>query len=294
VPLSLTSSLPATDPSTNEGTAQDFNITLNRTANVSWYINGTLIQTDSGVTSSGYTNSTAPSGVYNITSISNDSIDTVSWTWIWTVNTPSPINFIPSDPVNLQNTTGNFWVNHSWQPGAVNITNSYNLSINGSWTNGTTSSFTNTTTSPHSWVNITVWSYNSSGTGSLSSGSISQNTQIPNNDPVQAAIGPRAVNEGELLSFIVSATDADTDPITYGTNATKGSFDTITGNFSWTPGYGDAGTYVWYFNSSDGYGGLDSETITVTVNNVPLSITSYLPRAILQQTRAYRNTSISL
>jgi len=43
------------------------------------------------------------------------------------------------------------------------------------------------------------------------------------------------VNEGELLSFIVSATDADTDPITYGTNATKGSFDTITGNFSWTP-----------------------------------------------------------
>ena len=26
------------------------------------------------------------------------------------------------------------------------------------------------------------------------------------------------------------------------------------------------GTYTWYFNSSDNYGGIDTETITVTVN----------------------------
>jgi len=152
---------------------------LNRSANVTWYINGTLVQTDPGVTSSGYTNSTATAGIYNVTSIASDSIDTVSWTWTWTVSTPLPENFIPADPFNLQNTTGNFHVNHTWQPGAGNETDSYNVSINDSWTNGTTSAIADTTTSPHGWVNITVYSYNSSGTGSLSTASISQTTQVP-------------------------------------------------------------------------------------------------------------------
>jgi len=33
----------------------------------------------------------------------------------------------------------------------------------------------------------------------------------------------------------------------------------------------DAGIYNWDFNSSDGYGGMTNENITVTINNVPLS-----------------------
>jgi len=99
------------------------------------------------------------------------------------------------------------------------------------------------------------------------------------------------VNEGDLLSFNVSTTDADFDTITYGTNATKGIFDTITGTFSWTPGYGDAGTYIWSFNSTDGYGGIASETITVTVNNVPCPLPHPCLRPILQQPRELPRTS---
>jgi uncharacterized protein (UPF0147 family) len=277
VPLSITSSLPVSDPATIQGTAQDFNITLSRTANVTWYINGTPVQADPGVTLASYTNSTAEAGIYNVTSTASDSMDTVSRTWIWTVNTPSPVNFIPPDPANLQNTTGNFQVNHTWQAGAGNATNSYNVNINGLWTNGTTSTFENTTSTPHGWVNITVYAYNFSGTGSLSTGSISQDTQVPNNVPVIAQIGPRVLNEGDLLSFDVSATDPDGDALTNGTNATKGTLNPATGNFTWQTTFGNSGAYVWYFNSTDSYGGIASETITVTVNNTPLSFNSSLP-----------------
>lgn len=87
------------------------------------------------------------------------------------------ITYVPPDPINLQNTSGKFWVNYTWQPGIGNITDSYNVTVNGTMYNGT-KNFMNVTTVPGGWVNITVRAYNSSGSGSLSAGSISQNTQI--------------------------------------------------------------------------------------------------------------------
>jgi hypothetical protein len=111
-----------------------------------------------------------------------------------------------------------------------------------------------------------VWAYNSSGAGSLSAGSVSQNTQVPNNPPAQNPIGNKNVTAGDLLTFTVSATDADNDPITYGTNATKGTLNTTTGNYSWQTNLSDTGTYEWYFNSSDNYGGIAIENVTVSVN----------------------------
>ncbi|KCZ70808.1 hypothetical protein ANME2D_02833 [Candidatus Methanoperedens nitroreducens] len=194
-----------------------------------------------------------------------------------TVTVSPPTEYIPPDPVNLASTQGNFWINYTWQAGAGNVTDSYNINVNGIWTNGTNSTYYNNSVGPHGWSNITVWAYNNSGSGSLSSASVSQNTQVVNNIPMQEPIGDKTIDENQPLQFTVSATDADSDLITYGTNATKGTFNITTGEFSWIPGYGDAGIYIWYFNSSDGYGGITSETITVTVNDVPLSITSSLP-----------------
>ncbi|VVB86953.1 Uncharacterised protein [uncultured archaeon] len=214
-----------------------------------------------------------------MTASATDGIDTVSRTWNWTVNALPPTTYIPPNPTNLQNTTGSFWVNHTWLAGIGNTTDSYNVSVNGTWYNGTINTFKNTTTVPHGWVNITVWAYNSSGAGSLSAGSVSQSTQVPNNPPAQAQIKDKNVTAGDLLTFTVSATDADNDTITYGTNATIGTLNTTTGVYSWQTTSSDAGAYVWYFNSSDNYGGVASETITVTVNSVPLSITSSSPVA---------------
>ncbi len=48
------------------------------------------------------------------------------------------------------------------------------------------------------------------------------------------------------------------------------SYNTIklaTNNFNWSTASGDAGTYYWNFNSSDGYGGLAQENITVNVTS---------------------------
>ncbi|MCZ7400664.1 MAG: right-handed parallel beta-helix repeat-containing protein, partial [Candidatus Methanoperedens sp.] len=186
--------------------------------------------------------------------------------------------YIPPAPINLTNTTGNYWVNHTWQAGSGNVTNSYNVSVNGTWINGSSNTYNNNSgLSPHGWSNISVYSYNSSGTGALNTTPVLQNTHIPNNLPVQQTIGSKTVYENQTLSFAIITTDADGDTITYGTNATRGSLNTATGIFIWTPTFGDSGIYVWYFNSTDNYNAVVSETITVTVINVPLTITSRGP-----------------
>ncbi len=185
--------------------------------------------------------------------------------------------YLPPTPASLANSTGNFFVNHSWQAGNGNVTDSFNVNVNGTWHNGTNTYYNNSGLSPHGWSNISVYAFNSSGMGTMNSTGASQNTQVPNNAPVQAGIGSKSINENQTLSFTVSATDADGDNITYGTNATKGTLNTGTGQFTWTPTFADSGTYVWYFNSTDNYSAVASETITVTVTSVPLTITSRSP-----------------
>ncbi len=177
-----------------------------------------------------------------------------------------PSSYIPPDPVNLAFTTDNFWVNYTWGAGTGNVTDSYNISHNGTWTNGTTQIYANNSVGAHGWSNITVYAYNNTGGGTLSSTPAALETQVANNKPVQAQIGNKAVTAGSLLTFTVSATDADSDPITYGTNASHGTLGPSSGVYSWTPGSADVGTYFWKFNSSDAYGGTATENITVTVN----------------------------
>jgi len=95
-----------------------------------------------------------------------------------TENLLESINFIPPSPISLTNTTGNFWVNYTWSNGYGNITDSYNISHNGTWTNGTTDTFKNSTVGENNWSNISVYAYNNSGSGSLNLTTISMNTQL--------------------------------------------------------------------------------------------------------------------
>jgi len=95
------------------------------------------------------------------------------------------------------------------------------------------------------------------------------NTVI-NRPPVLDAIGNRSVNEGQLLTFTVTASDPDGDALTYSaSNLPSGAnFNTTTHVFTWTPGYGQAGSYPnVHFEVMDGSLS-DSEDITITVNNV--------------------------
>ena len=92
-----------------------------------------------------------------------------------------------------------------------------------------------------------------------------------NRAPVLDTIGDRTVNEGELLQFIINATDPDGDALTYSaTNLPYGAnFDSGTRTFSWTPNYTQAGSYSGvHFEVQDSYGLKDSKEITISVNNV--------------------------
>jgi PKD repeat protein len=94
-----------------------------------------------------------------------------------------------------------------------------------------------------------------------------------NNTPVVTAPATQTVDEGVLLTFGVSASDADGDHVTLTAlgipvGATFLDNGDDTGTFSWTPSFTQAGSYTVTFNGSDGNGGTGSATTAITVNNV--------------------------
>mgnify|MGYP005630507721 CR=1 FL=1 len=73
----------------------------------------------------------------------------------------------PSPPTNLTSSSGLFWdtgktwINYTWAPNTDSvITDSYNVSLNGVWYNGSNQTYHNTTIDFPQWANISVYSYN--------------------------------------------------------------------------------------------------------------------------------------
>jgi hypothetical protein len=115
-----------------------------------------------------------------------------------------PANYVPSDPTNLANTTGDYWVNYTWSPGLGNVTDSYNVNLNGVWTNETADAFVNVTVGPSGWANITVLAYNASGTGTLSEGSVSDSVQAPAGPLTSISIESVAAGRGESVTVPIT------------------------------------------------------------------------------------------
>jgi tripartite motif-containing protein 71 len=88
--------------------------------------------------------------------------------------------------------------------------------------------------------------------------------------PVLGVIGNKMVDEGQQLTFTISAMDADSDVLTYDATGVPGwaTFDAATQTFSGTPDFTQSGTYQVTFTVSDG-SAADSEVINITVNDVP-------------------------
>ncbi|MDS4059341.1 MAG: putative Ig domain-containing protein [Candidatus Contendobacter sp.] len=89
-----------------------------------------------------------------------------------------------------------------------------------------------------------------------------------NRPPVLAPIGDQTVTEGQTLRFALIANDPDGDALTYSVNGLPAgaSLDTGTGQFTWTPGYDQAGVYNVTFMVSDAQANA-SQSVTITVNN---------------------------
>lgn len=90
-----------------------------------------------------------------------------------------------------------------------------------------------------------------------------------NHAPVLDPIGNKTVTEEDNLSFTVTASDPDSDPLqfTAAPLPSGASFNTTTHKFSWTPNLNQAGSYQLTFKVTDVVGNQDQETITITVLN---------------------------
>jgi hypothetical protein len=111
----------------------------------------------------------------------------------------------------------------------------------------------------------------SDGRGGTDSEAVTITVTNANAPPVLAAIGDRTVAEAGTLTFTVSATDADGNPLTYSASGLPpgATFTAATRVFTWTPTYVQSGSYPGVtFAVSDGLGGSTSEAITITVTEV--------------------------
>jgi hypothetical protein len=103
-----------------------------------------------------------------------------------------------------------------------------------------------------------------------------------NRAPVFEPVGTRQTVEGRNLEFYVKANDPDGDALTYSSSQlpTGASFDPNTRLFSWTPTYGQMGSYTVTFNATDN-GGIQGEAIVVITVSQPS--TSELTSIIVQK-----------
>ncbi|MCW3133261.1 MAG: hypothetical protein N2V78_02900, partial [Methanophagales archaeon] len=81
-----------------EGESRTFNISINQTADISWQINGTEVQTNESVTEAVYTNTSAVVGIWNVSAIATNTTNGTSdmHSWIWQVTSISALNITPT------------------------------------------------------------------------------------------------------------------------------------------------------------------------------------------------------
>jgi len=135
------------------------------------------------------------------------------------------------------------------------------------WDFGDNTTVAGTLTPNHVYVDdgaytVTLTVTDSTGTA----GSATTTATISNVNPVAAAGSNQTVNEGSIVSFSGSATDAGTaDTFTYAWTFGDGNSGT---GAAPTHTYADNGSYTATLTVTDDDGGTDTDTATITVNNV--------------------------
>ena len=94
-----------------------------------------------------------------------------------------------------------------------------------------------------------------------------------NTPPVVEAPASFTVDEGQTLTFDVTATDADADSVHLTVDdppfgSTFVDHGNNTGTFTWTPNSDQSGNYTVTFRGDDGNGGTDTDATAITVNDV--------------------------
>ena len=117
----ITSFVPLSPVCNNETESRTFTIEINQTVNVSWQINGSVVQTNTSVTESSYTNTSASVGTWNVSAIVSNANGADMHTWIWIV-TPVTPSLLPATPFLLCGRV--FYANNSeCNNPLINVTN---------------------------------------------------------------------------------------------------------------------------------------------------------------------------
>ena len=176
--------------------------------------------------------------------------------------------YFPPTPINLTYSTYNFGINYSFVEGLnFNNTDSYNITFNGTEYNGITDLFFNKSVGPHGYGNITIYAYNNTNDGALSTGFLISNITIPNNNITITNGSSSTINEGEIVHVNFDYIDLDLDTPTFSTNRSDlfTNFNTTTGIGSWITNSSNSGIYFVDFGVSDGYNSISNYTMSITV-----------------------------
>lgn len=105
-PPEITSFAPLYSPvNDTAGSSRKFGITIDQTADITWYINDNPVQYNNGVMGASYNNTSASSGTWNVKAVATNANGSATYSWEWyVVPNPKPITTI--DPPNPNGLNG--------------------------------------------------------------------------------------------------------------------------------------------------------------------------------------------
>ena len=198
VPLTITAFNPPSPANDTVCNWRTFNVTVNQTVNVSWYLNESFLFTNESITEANCMLHAEVVGEHNVSAVATNENGTDRQMWIWNV-TSAPDTTPPASITNLQNITGTTWINWTWTnppDGDFNYTMVY---LNGTLKTNTSASFYNATTlNPDTYYEIGTHTVDK--VGNINSTWVNQTTKT------------------KALLLTLNITNAKTDKSTYNIN----------------------------------------------------------------------------
>jgi len=305
-PPNIASFAPSTFVSNIAEATRTFNITVDQTVNVTWYINGTNVQdTNTSVEAANYTNTSAEIGVWNVSALAKNANGTAMQTWIWNVTgetTPRAITIdAPTQSVPVRIPGGEqFWVNFTYtdlNPANYTVTIRNATAVINSTTNVTVVGGTDMTanesfylnaSAANGWYNVTVEMYDNSlnhnimhQNHSVAKESYNASIQQPENQTTEPGVNATytlaITNTGSFAcTFELAVTNHDTADVatlnqTMITNLASGSSQNVTLNVTDV----SAGRYNVTVNVTSTYSGskvAETGYIMTTVGGLTLTL----------------------
>ena len=207
-------------------------------------------------------------GTYSITFTASDGVLTDSETInIFVTNTNrAPILSSVGNKIISENQTLSLTLSASDSDGDSLTYSALNLP-NGSTLYGNTFSWTPTYAQAGNYENVEFIVADNGSPMELDVELVTITVGDVNRAPVLSNPGPRSVIEGNNVSFTINGNDPDSDNIVISsTNLPSGAtFDSVTGQFNWTPTNSQAGVYTPTFTATDNGSPIESSSVDVVI-----------------------------